>query len=63
MTCDNCVKHVTAALKSVAGVEQVDVKLDSGLAHVRHEPAASAEAMIAAVVEEGYTASVNTTTA
>jgi copper chaperone CopZ len=54
MTCQNCVKHVTAALQGVAGVEQVSVDLDSGMAQITGS-ASNAE-LIAAVEEEGYDA-------
>ncbi len=30
MTCDNCVKHITRALKRVNGVKNVEVDLDGG---------------------------------
>jgi copper chaperone len=52
MTCGHCVRAVTAALESVVGVESVAVDLDSGLAGV--EGRADVEALIAAVVAEGY---------
>lgn len=54
MTCGNCVKHVTQALRAVPGVEAVDVSLE------RHEAVVQGQAdparLIAAVVEEGYAA-------
>ena len=28
MSCDNCVRHVTVALKDLDGVSEVDVRLD-----------------------------------
>ena len=62
MTCENCVKHVTEALKRVPGVQDVDVKLESGLAHVLHDGSADVNKLIAEVEEEGYTAAQNTTT-
>jgi len=56
MTCGMCVQHVTKALQSVEGVSVATVDLGSGLATVKHEETAKAEAMIEAVVEEGYQA-------
>lgn len=55
MSCQHCQKAVTDALKQVAGVESVDVNLDSGTATVRFDPSrASEEAMREAVAEAGY---------
>jgi copper chaperone len=52
MSCDHCVRAVTEALESVAGVESVAVDLDLGRASV--EGQADIDALIAAVVAEGY---------
>lgn len=57
MSCDHCVKAVESALQSVPGVTQVRVDLSGAKATV--EGQASQEAMIAAVVEEGYQAEVS----
>ena len=54
MECDNCVKHVTEALKGVAGVTAAVVSLEEERAEVEHSEAASLEAMKAAVVDAGY---------
>ncbi len=54
MTCGHCKKAVEDALRSVDGVTQVEVDLDAGRATVE---GGSLGAMIAAVAEEGYTAS------
>jgi copper chaperone len=56
MRCNNCVRHVTEALKKVAGVEQVEVSLQEGRATV--SGTAPVEKLIEAVREEGYTARV-----
>ncbi|HEY9856874.1 MAG TPA: heavy metal-associated domain-containing protein [Stenomitos sp.] len=56
MTCQNCVKHVTHALQGVPGAEQVSVDLASGTAQVGGSP--DVQALIAAVEEEGYEATV-----
>ena len=37
MTCQNCVKHATKALRGVAGVEDVQVTLEPPRATVRGE--------------------------
>lgn len=54
MTCNGCVKHVTAALREVPGVTAVDVDLANGRAKVVHD--ATVAALIAAVTEAGYEA-------
>jgi copper chaperone len=57
MTCMHCVAAVRKALAAVDGVEEVvDVSLEPGSATVRGN--ARAEALIAAVKEAGYTASI-----
>ncbi|RIH85555.1 Copper chaperone CopZ [Meiothermus luteus] len=56
MSCNNCVRHVTEALKKVAGVERVEVSLEEGRATV--SGSAPVEKLIEAVEEEGYTARV-----
>ena len=56
MTCANCVRHVTEAENSVAGVISVDVNLDAATANV--EGSADSAAVIAAIVAAGYEASL-----
>jgi len=56
MTCGHCEKAVQGALKSVPGVQDVRVDLQGGTATVQGE--ADAQALIAAVTEEGYLAQV-----
>lgn len=56
MTCGHCTAAVEKALKAVAGVEEVSVILEPGEATI--EGSASPEALIQAVVEEGYQARV-----
>ena len=56
MTCHHCVMAVTKALESVDGVRSAQVDLDAGSARVEGE--GDVEAMIAAVQEEGYQASL-----
>jgi len=56
MTCDNCVHHVTEAVKGVAGVSDAQVSLIGKSATVQGDFDASA--VIAAIEEEGYDAKV-----
>jgi copper chaperone len=57
MTCGHCVMHVKQALAAVPGVEgPVEVTLNPGRAAVGGSPDISA--LIAAVAEEGYTATL-----
>lgn len=56
MTCHHCVMAVTKALESVAGVRSAAVDLEKGSAVVDGD--ADLQAMIAAVQEEGYQASL-----
>lgn len=56
MSCGTCVRHVREGLQKVPGVTAVDVKLDVAMARVTHDGSASTEALLAAVVEAGYTA-------
>jgi copper chaperone CopZ len=58
MTCMMCVKHVENALKALPGVEGAKVSLSEKRAAVLHSDDATVDAMIAAVREAGYEASV-----
>lgn len=58
MMCQNCVKHVTKALQGVSGVSDVNVSLDDGKATVTCDATVSDQALIDAVVEEGYEAKI-----
>jgi len=58
MTCGNCVKHVDHAIRAFAGVEDVQVDLASGNVSLKGEFAQGIEPIIAALAEEGYTATV-----
>ncbi len=58
MTCGGCVKHVTKALQSVPGVNQVSVDLASGRARVNSDLPFGAESLIAALAQEDYAATV-----
>lgn len=57
MTCGHCKMAVKEALEGVEGSQNVSVDLDAGTATI--EGSASLEALIAAVAEEGYKASLN----
>jgi copper ion binding protein len=54
MSCEHCVKHVTNALKDLAGVSSATVSLKDKSAAVEHGDAVTLEALKAAVVEAGY---------
>ena len=54
MTCGHCVAAVTKEIQAIDGVEHVDVSLDAGRATVTG--VATADAVLAAVQEAGYTA-------
>ncbi len=57
MTCGHCVMHVQQAIAKVPGVQgPVEVSLAKGEALVNGAP--SLEAVLAAVSEEGYSASL-----
>ncbi len=59
MTCDSCAVHVTKALKSAEGVQDVHVPgWQSARATVVAEAGVKAEALAAAVREAGYSATV-----
>lgn len=63
MTCGSCVASVTKALKRVAGVQDVEVDLRSGIARVTGEHAAlQVPALVAALGEAGYEAGAATGT-
>ena len=59
-TCPSCVSSIEAALGRLDGVESATVHFNTGRIEVRHDPGiASAEALVAAVREAGYTARVS----
>ncbi|CAN5505291.1 hypothetical protein BH20CHL7_BH20CHL7_04850 [soil metagenome] len=53
MTCDDCVDHVTEALKAVPGVETATVDLASRSATVTASPDVATEALASAVQATG----------
>lgn len=58
MMCGHCVAHVKKALEAVDGVEAAEVSLDDKSATVTLSADVSDEALVAAVVEEGYEAAM-----
>ena len=56
--CEHCVAHVTTALEGVKGVKGVRVSLDDGTAEVDAGLLVSDKALVAAVEEAGYKATV-----
>ena len=58
MMCQHCVAHVTKALEGVPGVTSVDVNLEAGTATVEVADAVSDDALVAAVADAGYEATV-----
>ncbi|MDR2110493.1 MAG: cation transporter [Spirochaetaceae bacterium] len=54
MSCDHCVKHVTEALKAVAGVSSASVDLKGKTAQVEHGDTVTLDIIKTAVVEAGY---------
>ena len=58
MTCGSCVKHVTNALKTLAGVENVAVDLTAGKVKVNRDTDRSDD-LIAALIEDGYPAQLD----
>lgn len=54
MTCDHCVRSVSAEVSQVAGVTHVDADLASGRVRVVSDEPVDADAVRAAVREAGY---------
>jgi copper chaperone CopZ len=54
MSCEHCVKHVTEALKGVAGVKSAAVSLKTQSVELEHDDAVTLETLNAALVEAGY---------
>jgi copper ion binding protein len=54
MSCEHCVKHITNALKGIAGVQSVQVSLKEKSAEIEHGDEVSLDVLKAAVTEEGY---------
>ncbi len=58
MHCASCVTTIEKALKKVPGVHHAAVNFALNRATVEHEPSATSHAMVSAVTDAGYTASV-----
>ncbi len=58
MTCGHCLTAVTKALKTVEGVTDAHVDLASGKVTVTGTPDPQAQALVVAVIGEGYGAQV-----
>ena len=54
MTCGHCVASVTEEIGEIAGVERVDVALETGVVTVTSETALDRATVEAAVTEAGY---------
>ncbi len=59
MTCDGCAAAVAGALRSLDGVDEVDVSLSAGTARVEASGRVTGKAMIDAIEAEGFGASAN----
>ncbi|MCY4368203.1 MAG: cation transporter [bacterium] len=55
MSCGSCVARIEEILVGQTGVKDAKVDLASGQARVSLTPAASSDAIVAAVTEAGYT--------
>ena len=54
MTCAHCVNAVTAELSAIAGVNSVEIDLDSGHVAIESADELSADDIAAAIDEAGY---------
>jgi copper ion binding protein len=54
MTCDNCVQHVTKAVREISGVRDVKVELATNSARIEGD--FDEQKIIEAIEEEGYEA-------
>jgi copper chaperone len=52
MSCQGCVKSVTAVLAALPGVEQVEVSLATATAEISHDPARSSVADFRQAIED-----------
>ena len=61
MSCGSCVRHVNTALRKLAGVSNVDVRLNEGRVLVEHDTDnPTFEAMAEALEDAGYDAKRST---
>jgi len=54
MTCDHCVRSVTAEVSALEGVSEVQVDLPTGKVHVTSEQPVPAAQLREAIEEAGY---------
>jgi copper chaperone CopZ len=54
MTCGHCVNHVSTEVKKIAGVQSVDITLESGEVIITSDHELASTDVEAAVVEAGY---------
>ncbi|HEB73884.1 MAG TPA: heavy-metal-associated domain-containing protein [Candidatus Desulfofervidus auxilii] len=54
MSCEHCVKRVTKAIESIAGIKDVQVDLKSGEATFDKPETVSMEEIVKAIKEVGY---------
>ena len=58
MMCQHCVAHVKKALEGIEGVESAEVSLDDKNAVVKLAADIADDALVAAIVDAGYEASI-----
>lgn len=57
LSCPSCIAKIEKAVKQVKGVEDVDVRFNTGRIVIKHDPdQAPTDALIEAVGKAGYTA-------
>ena len=62
MMCKHCVAHVTRALTSIEGVDEVSVSLEEGTATVSMATSVDDSIFVSAITEAGYeVVSINST--
>ncbi len=54
VSCAHCVNAVSQEVGAIAGVQKVDVNLDTKLVTVEHSESVASAAIIAAIQEAGY---------
>ena len=60
MSCGACVKHVTQALQPLAGINHVEVDLQSGYVQVSGELVQVRDALVTALTAAGYPSKLST---
>lgn len=54
ISCQHCVNAITKEVSTLAGVQRVQVNLDTKTVTVEHEPQVTTEQIVAAINEAGY---------